>query len=694
MKSLFKRIVLLTSTLLIMNCGGGGGGGGGTGTTNKTQVSLSEVKKFEEATATPGTCISFRMSGTINDGSSVSGLAGTLTSSINHPVESNGQMFNIKEDIIDITDASTGQIISGTTTSYITSTGSLSSVSDGYVNGTVISQKLLPATAAVGDSDNYATVNYDDGTTDKVTWLIRAASNDDVIIQFTYITTDNLGNKLYIEDDSYTIKPDGTISGLNVRVSDLEAGVTMNLSGTRMYSLMGKITSSNGSGVSGVTISILQGTTTQTAKTNYHGEYVISVAQGGTYTITPSCPITTTFTPSIITSSMNNADVAELNFVINDSTLPLTKDASKVTDTSAWLNGSFSNSFGTVTTVYFEYGKTTSYGKTTNPLIYFDPIEFFAITAAPDISQLTTYHYRVVTSTAGLTFYGTDKTFTSLMSPQVIVSGLEYPLTLAIDGSNIYWTEHLALKKIGKAGGAITTLASGVNTAYEIAVDSTSVYWAEYYGNMVNKVDVNSGVITTLASSVGNVGAIAISDTNVYWPYLGIMTVGKNGGVPTTIVPGAHPVDVAFSNNSIYWLDNIGMAINKCGVSGDLVTTLVPNDDFARAIIVDSSGVYWSGTGGIKRYNESDGTITILDPEGGAGLALDSTSVYYISYADSVTELRKVGKNGGSVTTLANLRETNNQYGISVDDINVYWIEQNIGVPNGGLIKSLPKNYK
>jgi len=244
MKSLFKRIVLLTSTLLIMNCGGGGGGGGGTGTTNKTQVSLSEVKKFEEATATPGTCISFRMSGTINDGSSVSGLAGTLTSSINHPVESNGQMFNIKEDIIDITDASTGQIISGTTTSYITSTGSLSSVSDGYVNGTVISQKLLPATAAVGDSDNYATVNYDDGTTDKVTWLIRAASNDDVIIQFTYITTDNLGNKLYIEDDSYTIKPDGTISGLNVRVSDLEAGVTMNLSGTRMYSLMGKITSS------------------------------------------------------------------------------------------------------------------------------------------------------------------------------------------------------------------------------------------------------------------------------------------------------------------------------------------------------------------------------------------------------------------------------------------------------------------
>jgi len=697
MKKAIEFIFISTFTFLLVSCGGGGGGTTtpNTGTPNTTQVSLSEVKKFEEATATPGTCISFKMSGTITDGTNVSGLTGTLTSAINHPIERNGQLFYIKEDNTAITDASTGQIISGSTISYITSTGSLTSVSDGYVTGTVISQKPLPAKAAVGDSGNYATVKYDDGTTDEVTWLIRAGSNDDVIIQFTYTTTDNFGNKIYIEDDSYTIKPDGTISGLNVRASDLEAGVTMNLSGARMYSFMGKVTSSNGSGVSGVTISILQGTASQTVKTNSYGEYVITVAQGGTYTITPSCPVTTTFTPATMTSSMNNADVTGQNFVINDSTLPLTKDASKVTDTSAWLNGSFSNSFGTVTTVYFEYGKTTSYGKSTNPVTFFDPNEFFAIIAVPDISQLTTYHYRVVTSTAGLTFYGTDKTFTSLMTPQVIVSGLEYPITLAIDGSSIYWSEYLLLKKIGKSGGAVTTLASGVNTVFAIAVDSTNVYWADYYGSVVKKVDVNSGAVTTLASSVGNVGSIAISGTNVYWPYLGITTVGKNGGVPTTIVPGAHPAEVAFSNNSIYWLDNIGMAINKCGASGESVTTLVPNENFARSITVDSSGVYWRGAGGIKRYNESDGTITVLaPPDGGAGLALDSTTVYYISYADSVTELRKVGKNGGAVTTLASLGSPNNQYAIAVDDINVYWIEQNIAVPSGGLIKSLPKNYK
>src|SRR5206468_1458838 len=90
-----------------------------------------------------------------------------------------------------------------------------------------------------------------------------------------------------------------------------------------------------------------------------------------------------------------------------------TAPATSVASSSATLNGSV-YPHGLTTTVYFQYGTTTSYGLTT-------PVEtkmgnrYQDVTA--NINGLTasiTYHYRFVATNSFGTTYGSDRTFTAL----------------------------------------------------------------------------------------------------------------------------------------------------------------------------------------------------------------------------------------------------------------------------------------
>jgi hypothetical protein len=91
----------------------------------------------------------------------------------------------------------------------------------------------------------------------------------------------------------------------------------------------------------------------------------------------------------------------------------VTQAARNVTDDSASFVGTV-NPNGGDTTVFFEYGPTTSYGHTsTNGITLSGGIEA-PVTVADTIHNLTpgqTYHYRVVATNAAGTTYGQDMTF-------------------------------------------------------------------------------------------------------------------------------------------------------------------------------------------------------------------------------------------------------------------------------------------
>ena len=89
-----------------------------------------------------------------------------------------------------------------------------------------------------------------------------------------------------------------------------------------------------------------------------------------------------------------------------------TNPATNVTSSSATLNGSL-DPHGLTTSIYFQYGTTTSYGHNT-PMQSQTGNTYRNIAA--DISSLTThttYHFRIVATNNAGTRYGSDRTFTT-----------------------------------------------------------------------------------------------------------------------------------------------------------------------------------------------------------------------------------------------------------------------------------------
>jgi hypothetical protein len=90
-----------------------------------------------------------------------------------------------------------------------------------------------------------------------------------------------------------------------------------------------------------------------------------------------------------------------------------TNPATNVTSSSATLNGSL-DPHGLTTTVYFQYGTTTTYGHTT-PMQTQTGNTFRNISAnITSLSANTVYHFRIVATNSAGTRFGSDRTFTTL----------------------------------------------------------------------------------------------------------------------------------------------------------------------------------------------------------------------------------------------------------------------------------------
>ena len=90
----------------------------------------------------------------------------------------------------------------------------------------------------------------------------------------------------------------------------------------------------------------------------------------------------------------------------------ITNPATLIASFSAKLNGSV-NPHGLNTTVYFQYGRTTSYGSRTPNQTKTGNNYQNVFANISGLSAHTTYHCRIVASNAGGTRYGSDRTFTT-----------------------------------------------------------------------------------------------------------------------------------------------------------------------------------------------------------------------------------------------------------------------------------------
>jgi outer membrane protein assembly factor BamB len=101
----------------------------------------------------------------------------------------------------------------------------------------------------------------------------------------------------------------------------------------------------------------------------------------------------------------------------------ITNPATLIASFSATLNG-LVNPHGLTTTVYFQYGPTTSYGSTTSAQTKNGNTYQSVSANVSGLAASTTYHFRIVATNSGGTRYGSDSTFTTLSAtgPPVVAT--------------------------------------------------------------------------------------------------------------------------------------------------------------------------------------------------------------------------------------------------------------------------------
>jgi hypothetical protein len=112
-------------------------------------------------------------------------------------------------------------------------------------------------------------------------------------------------------------------------------------------------------------------------------------------------------------------------------------------------------------------------------------------------------------------------------SPLTIASGQLSMRSIKVDATSVYWTNQTSVMKVAIGGGNLKTLASGQGLPYGVAVDSANVYWTNQTGGTVMKVAVGGGASTTLATGQNQPTGIAVDATNVYWTNVGGLQVMK-----------------------------------------------------------------------------------------------------------------------------------------------------------------------
>jgi len=247
---------------------------------------------------------------------------------------------------------------------------------------------------------------------------------------------------------------------------------------------------------------------------------------------------------------------------------------------------------------------------------------------------------------------------------QVFAPGLSWPVALAVDSSNVYWTDinDAFVYAQSLSGGAPRVLATGQYYPMDIAVlDSQTLYWtactdrtgAQCY---IWSLPVGGGTPSAIyALSGGGNPSLSLLYPNLYVASLGLravlsIAVGP-GGTTATLDSGGPIFSVAAAAGNVAWL----YGESAMGASDGLVKAatigfspvLVAAGQNPYAVAVDANYAYWANQndanvfyGTIVKAPTYGGSLTVLVTHASTfDIAIDSTYVYWLGFDDSANGL-------------------------------------------------------
>jgi outer membrane protein assembly factor BamB len=257
-----------------------------------------------------------------------------------------------------------------------------------------------------------------------------------------------------------------------------------------------------------------------------------------------------------------------------------TDPANNVASFSATLNGSL-NPRGSTTTVYFQYGLTTSYGSTTSMQTQTGNTTQAISANVSGLSASTTYHFRSVAHNAGGTAYGNDRTFTTLstMGPPVVttnpatnVASSSATLNGSLDPHGLTTTVHFQYGTTTNYGftSAVQTQSGNTfrnvsanitgltaNTTYHFRIVATNSAGTTFGGDrtfITLSTTEPPAVITNPATSIASFSATLNgslnprgSSTNVYFQFGLTTSYGHTTAMQTQTGNGPRPISASIS---------------------------------------------------------------------------------------------------------------------------------------------------
>jgi sugar lactone lactonase YvrE len=185
------------------------------------------------------------------------------------------------------------------------------------------------------------------------------------------------------------------------------------------------------------------------------------------------------------------------------------------------------------------------------------------------------------------------------------------PLSIAVDGSFIYWVANksgdILRVPIGSGGHiAPTVLQSGESNPVATAVDGTHVYWADHGtsvspadGAIRQKAKDGTGSVITLAASEPAPWGLAIDANNVYWTdktnpgSVKKTAIGSTGKAVTLAQGEGAPNGIAVDSTSVYWTDFSDNTVNKVPIAGGTKFVYAVGQNSPSAITADQKNIYW-----------------------------------------------------------------------------------------------------
>lgn len=232
-------------------------------------------------------------------------------------------------------------------------------------------------------------------------------------------------------------------------------------------------------------------------------------------------------------------------------------------------------------------------------------------------------------------------------------------------------------------GHCLTTLASGQNGGFGPVRGADALYWLNGGDGTVVRLALGGGAPVVLASGQVHPTHLAVDATHVYWTTGGdlgdgggtVMKVPIAGGAPITLANATLPWAVAVDASNVYFSAVTPDAIQKTPLAGGAPVVLATSNGSPHAIAVDSSGVYWTQPGSVRRVALAGGPPEVLldlNLNQTDGIALDATTIYFTTQ----DEVLKMPKSGGAPTSIAS---STFPRGIAIDASRVYWADQDEG---------------